>query len=110
MKDRIIDSPYFYFEIVKGGVIQVHHLYLGLVMMIVSTIFVFTASNLWVVLVFKIFTIIGWIIYTDDLVQHMKQGRNKDYRSPLHKLGTKISVPFMHLLYKITKKDVFLRM
>jgi len=99
----IINLRFFYFEVIKDGYLQRHHLYLGIIMMVVSF---FCFEN---VLLYKLTFSCGTIITFDDLLQHTIQGIDKEFRSPIHVIGTKISVPILNFLYRITGIEWFKR-
>ena len=67
----------------KDGFVGFHHGYLGLVLMLIGFILVFTPLPF---IVSLITMILGLVIFLDDYYQHYKQRTNPDYQSWLHKL------------------------
>jgi membrane-bound ClpP family serine protease len=74
----------------------VHHAYLGLFLILVGFLFI------WIFLPLAyILTLIGFIIFIDDFIQHIKQKDNPQYTSFLHNLFGKYLWKY-ELIRKIT--------
>jgi membrane-bound ClpP family serine protease len=74
----------------------VHHAYLGLFLILVGFLFI------WIFLPLAyILTLIGFIIFIDDFIQHIKQKDNPQYTSFLHSLFSKYLWKY-ELVRKIT--------
>jgi len=86
-----IDTQLFYFEIIKDNVPQIHHLYFGIILFCVG----YSYDLFWIPL-------IGFVLFIDDWIQHVIQGTDKSYRSPLHKL-TLLFEPLRSFVYRLTK-------
>jgi hypothetical protein len=58
----------------------VHHAYLGLFLMLLGFLCI------WVFYPLSILAIIGIFVFIDDFYQHLRQRKQPDYASPLHRL------------------------
>ena len=58
-----------------------HHFYLGIIVLMLGFIAVFTASSFLSIMLY----LLGIYILSDDYYQHMRQRWDKDYHSPLHR-------------------------
>jgi type IV secretory pathway VirB3-like protein len=74
----------------------VHHAYLGLFLVLIGFLFIWIYLPLAYVL-----TLIGFIIFIDDFIQHIKQKDNPQYTSFLHNLFGKYLWKY-ELIRKIT--------
>lgn len=72
----MIDKPYFYFNFK-----EIHHLYYGIILGVVGLYFEW-----------HILSVVGGLLFADDLIQHIVQGSDKTYKSPLHKLTLFLSL------------------
>ena len=62
----------------------IHHGYIGLALMLIGFLFIFTEKIPWPVSL--IVTLVGLLLFVDDYYQHIKQRKNIAYRSPLNRL------------------------
>lgn len=85
-----IDTPYFYFEIIKDNIPQIHHLYFGIILFY----FGYSYDIFWM-------SVIGFLLFIDDWAQHVLQGTDKSIRSPLHQL-TLLFEPLRKAIYLLT--------
>ena len=67
----------------KDGFLGVHHGYLGLLLMLIGFILVFTKLPIWVSL---IFIVLGLPIFGSDYYQHYRQKTEPDYQDRIHKI------------------------
>ena len=61
----------------------VHHFYIGLILGLIGFLLIFTPCPAWIV-----WTLIGLglILMLDDAYQHLRQRKEPEYHSPIHRL------------------------
>ena len=66
----------------KDWFLGIHHLYLGLIFVLIAFLILATGHNIIAVILF----IFGLIAVIDDFYQHLRQNYDPKYHSPLHRL------------------------